>query len=71
MWLWRGGGEEGADGGTRVVAPLEPKEERRGIVSGIPKRLCRRIRVDVGCLEVEAERDEEGSDGGGEMGGEG
>ena len=64
MWLWRGGGEEG------TVLP-DPKEERRGLVSGIPKRLCKRIRVDVGCLEVAAERDKEGSDGGGEMGGEG
>lgn len=53
-----------------LKAPLDPMEERRGLVSGIPKRLCKRIRVDVGCLEVADERDEERS-GGGEMGGEG
>lgn len=70
MWLWRGGGEDGGGTGVGLKAPLDPIEERRGLVSGIPKRLCKRIRVDVGCLEVADERDEERS-GGGEMGGEG
>jgi hypothetical protein len=47
----------------------DPNDDRRGLVSGIPKRLCKRIRVDVGCLEVAAERDDDAMVGSG--GGEG
>ena len=36
------GGVGGFDGDR------EPKDDLRGLESGIPKRLCKRIRVDVG-----------------------
>lgn len=38
---------------------LDPKDDLRGLVSGIPKRLCKRRRVEVGCFEVAAESDED------------
>jgi len=37
----------------------DPNDDLRGLVSGIPKRLCKRRRVDVGCFEVAAESDED------------
>jgi hypothetical protein len=57
-----------------VEAALEPIDDRRGLVSGIPNRLCNRIRVEVGCLEPAAESDDDpeggSAEGGGEVGGE-
>lgn len=49
----------------------DPKDDLRGLLRGIPKRLCNRMRVEVGCLELAAESEDDMTGSGfGEVGGE-
>jgi hypothetical protein len=60
----------GADETGVLVLELDfaPKDDLRELVSGMPKRLCRRIRVEVGCLEAAAEREDDVEGGSGGVG---
>lgn len=60
---------EADEDGIEEGGDRDPKDDLRGLMSGIPKRLCKRIRVDVGCLEVAAGSDDDTGSGGGGMGG--
>lgn len=47
-----GGVDEGADPFELGVVARDPMGDRRELLSGIPKRWCNRMRVDVGCFEA-------------------
>lgn len=52
------------DEGMRMLDVIcEPIDDLRVLVSGIPKRLCKRMRVDVGCFEVTADSDDDAGEG--------
>ena len=62
----RGGVIEGIfEAETEVFDAIrEPIDDRRGLVSGVPKRLCNRIRVNAGCFELTADSDDDVEDSG-------